>query len=205
VRGTIRDVYVVFKGGDCASLSRFIHPPHRYARFLDPERRLERAMVQAAWIGHTEGQAGFWKAQASLCELLDLLSKSVYVSDETYLVRVALPRPDTRSSLVAAVDNRFRHDLTSRQSLKELAASLHISLSSLCHRYRFEAGLSPMDARLRIRLDAAKNRLMRGQSLKTIAEETGFSDPYHLSKAFKRIMGVSPRQFLKSFQRAGQR
>jgi hypothetical protein len=51
-------------------------------------------MLQIAWIGHTEGQAGVCRAQASLCEPLDLLSKSVHVGDETYLVRVAMPRPD---------------------------------------------------------------------------------------------------------------
>jgi AraC-like DNA-binding protein len=32
-------------------------------------------------------------------------------------------------------------------------------------------------------------------SLAQIAGETGFADAFHLSRAFKQVTGVSPRQF----------
>jgi AraC-like DNA-binding protein len=42
-----------------------------------------------------------------------------------------------------------------------------------------------------------------GQSLKSVAESTGFSDAFHLSKTFKRLEGAAPKHFLASL-RAGR-
>lgn len=57
-----------------------------------------------------------------------------------------------------------------------------------------------MNARLRMRIEFAKTLLLKGQTLKAIAAETGFCDPFHLSKTFKQVTGHSPRQFVESLE-----
>jgi transcriptional regulator GlxA family with amidase domain len=82
--------------------------------------------------------------------------------------------------------------------LDEVARHFNVSVSTLCHRYQAETGESPMSARLRMRIELAKNLLLKGQTLKAVALDTGFCDPYHLSKTFKQLAGLSPRQFIVS-------
>ena len=55
-----------------------------------------------------------------------------------------------------------------------------------------------MSKMIELRIGLAKNLLLRGQRLKNIAQQTGFSDEYHLSKTFKRVEGKSPKQFTAS-------
>ena len=71
-----------------------------------------------------------------------------------------------------------------------------MSVSSLCHKFRTESGEAPMTFRLRARIELAKTLALKGLPLKRVAEETGFFDAYHLSKAFKKAVGLSPRGYL---------
>ena len=87
--------------------------------------------------------------------------------------------------------------LAERVTLQGIARNAHVSVSTLSHRYRKETGETPITTLMRLRIDHAKVLLQRRLPLKIIADRLGFSDAYHLSKAFKRVTGVSPRGFLK--------
>ena len=90
----------------------------------------------------------------------------------------------------------FRNCLPARTTLSDVAAALSVSVSALCHKYRQETGQSLMQDLLRIRTELAKPLLRKGYPLKQIADQLGFSDAFHLSKTFKRVVGQSPRDFL---------
>jgi AraC-like DNA-binding protein len=46
------------------------------------------------------------------------------------------------------------------------------------------------------RINAVKNLLAKGESIKFIADQTGFCDEFHLSKVFKQVTGSSPSVYL---------
>lgn len=49
---------------------------------------------------------------------------------------------------------------------------------------------------INLRIDRVKHLLLRVAPLTQVALATGFSDALHLSKTFKHIEGISPRDFL---------
>jgi len=193
-RAPVRNVWLMFRGGRAAGLDRFVRRSAGCARFVDPEGRLGRLMEQAAEAGQRRGDEGFWEAMGVFYGALALLQQSRPAGADTFRI----PAPELAAgcpSLAAAVNAFLRQHLAERLSLADLAAHAHVSVSTLSHRYRVETGETPKTMQMHLRVQQARNLLMKGLGLKQIAAELGFSDVYHLSKMFKRKQGQSPRQF----------
>lgn len=47
------------------------------------------------------------------------------------------------------------------------------------------------------KIQYVQSRLLLGESLTALAQELGYSSAYHLSKDFKKQVGVSPREYKK--------
>lgn len=79
----------------------------------------------------------------------------------------------------------------------ELAAEVSTSPATLNRRFRDSYGLSVYQHQSELRFDRVKVDLTWHASLtlREIAANNGFSDEFHLSKAFKRRFGVSPSEY----------
>lgn len=105
------------------------------------------------------------------------------------------------ADLVQSVHRYMDEHLAARITLSALAGHLHVSVSSLSHRYRKATGETPMATLARKRIGMAKAMLAKGHRIKAVAETTGFNDSYHLSKVFKRAEGVCPTAYLERLRR----
>jgi len=66
------------------------------------------------------------------------------------------------------------------------------------------SGESPVNFRQRHRIERAKQLLLSEENftVSEIAQELGFSDVYHFSKAFKKHCGISPFHYVRSITHA---
>jgi AraC-like DNA-binding protein len=57
-----------------------------------------------------------------------------------------------------------------------------------------------------VRVNRAREMLRRGEPISRVAFDTGFSDQSHLTRRFKRVVGVPPGQYAKTYgsSRAGE-
>ncbi len=62
-------------------------------------------------------------------------------------------------------------------------------------------GIAPHRYLIGRRLDAARDRILRGQSLADVAVEVGFVDQAHLTRRFREFLGTTPGQFARSRRR----
>lgn len=85
-------------------------------------------------------------------------------------------------------------------SIAELAKNLFVSVSSLEKNFKEVLGVTPTEYRNNVRIEKAKQFLVSGYTIETVAAKTGFSDRYYFSKIFKRRTGVSPATFIKNNQ-----
>ena len=83
-------------------------------------------------------------------------------------------------------------------SLAQMAAISRIPMETFRKRFVAEVGMPPLSYVLRCKMERAKE-LLREQncSVRQVGIEVGMSDPYHFSKQFKNIVGISPSAFMK--------
>ncbi len=85
---------------------------------------------------------------------------------------------------------RHEHD---RLDVRMMAALMSMSERSLMHRCRREIGTSPAHAFNAFKMARALLLLREtAMPVQAIAERLGFTDPFHFSKAFKRVHGKAP-------------
>lgn len=79
----------------------------------------------------------------------------------------------------------------------EVAEACHVSTAYLSRLFALHGHESAYHALIRCRMAHAAARLDEGNKIvREVAEELGL-DPFHFSRVFKRIHGVSPAEFLK--------
>ena len=196
VRPPEKCVYILFAGGEWAGLRDFINPETSYARFLDAEGLMESFLQEAASVCHQMGEKAFWAGQSILYAIVDMLHrKTQRLEGETFMIKGSV---DGIHPFAEIVRGHMKNSLGKPLTLKDMARIANVSTSTLSHKYQKEIGESPRKTLVKMRINMAKGLLLKGENLKSIAEQTGFYDEFHLSKSFKRITGLSPRQFVKS-------
>jgi len=90
------------------------------------------------------------------------------------------------------IENHFKENLT----LDQLADIAHVNKYYLAHSFSREYGTSPINYLLSCRIKESEYLLSEtGMSLSQIAGMLGFSSPSYFSQSFRRIRGMSPRQY----------
>jgi len=82
------------------------------------------------------------------------------------------------------------------KTLQQIAAECRLNPAYLCRLFRRYDHQTPYQYLLRLKMNLAAERLQQPAALvKQVAEETGFGNPFHFSRAFKAVFGLSPDAF----------
>ncbi|MCI5957856.1 MAG: AraC family transcriptional regulator [Clostridiales bacterium] len=82
-------------------------------------------------------------------------------------------------------------------SLADMAAISRMPVETFRKRFTAELGISPLGYLQFLKMERAKTLLRDGMSVRQTGVEIGMPDPYHFSKQFKHIVGMSPTAYLK--------
>jgi AraC-like DNA-binding protein len=83
-------------------------------------------------------------------------------------------------------------------SLQALAQSAAMSRSSFAEVFRREVGQTPGEYLTRWRITTAQALLRRGTPLKIVGERVGYASQAGFLRAFKQVVGSSPKQWLRT-------
>lgn len=82
------------------------------------------------------------------------------------------------------------------QSLEQVARECHVDRAYLCRLFRRYDQQTPYRLLMRLKMNLAAERLQDpGVLVKQVASQLGFDDPFHFSRTFKSMFGVSPQKF----------
>jgi len=111
-----------------------------------------------------------------------------------------VPAPPAYGGLSRAALRRVREyidaHLSERTQLVELAAVAGVSIHHFAREFKRSTGVTPHDYLTRKRVDRTREMLARTDwSLSEIAFAAGFSDQSHMTRHFRRLLGMTPGQF----------
>lgn len=156
----------------------------RWVVFRDPSLRTALLRMHAAFA---EGETG--------------LGRDELVVDAVAQLRRHLrpAPPDARGGAEHAAVRRARSYLADRWDqpvgLAELAAFAGLSRFELHRRFREQTGLTPHAFQRNLRITQARAMLRTGDPIAEVAAACGFADQPHLTRTFRRAVGVTPARF----------
>lgn len=85
--------------------------------------------------------------------------------------------------------------------LTMMSQALGVSTSVLYKAFTNVLNIPPATYIHKQKIQYAQNRFLLNKSVTEVAQELGYSSAYHLSKAFKQVVGMSPREYKKTMNR----
>ena len=107
-------------------------------------------------------------------------------------------RPREARPSVRTVMSLLEERVTDPPTLEELALATGMGPYALLRAFRAETGLPPHAYLNQIRVRRARGLLDRGVAPARAAAEAGFADQAHLTRHFKRIVGVPPGAYQRA-------
>jgi AraC-like DNA-binding protein len=155
----------------------------------DPELAGELASVHVVLARADDALEG----ESRLAELLGVLARR-------HASTPGPARPRRATSVAAPVMSRLADRMAAPPSLAEMAAELGLSRFQLVRAFREEVGMPPYAWLAQHRVAHAKGLLERGGRLAEVATRLGFADQAHLTRWFRRVVGVTPGAYRNSVQ-----
>jgi two-component system response regulator YesN len=110
----------------------------------------------------------------------------------------SLQRQNYQQNLIVRVEKYIGENLDKRLSLPDVAAEFNLSPNYLSRLFTRYAGESFVEHITAAKIAAAKTMLLKGEGpVYGIAEKLGYESAFYFSKVFKKVEGISPREFLR--------
>jgi AraC-like DNA-binding protein len=147
-------------------------------------------------------------APSAIPQRIQLLESTVTLMLHAFLTGQTAVAPEPFGELPEAVEKALgairrllANDPPLPISLDDLARAAHVTPEHLCRLFRRYLDLGPLECAGLARLERAASLLVRSNlPVGQIAEATGFVSPYHFSNKFKKVYGISPRDYRNSMQ-----
>jgi AraC-like DNA-binding protein len=106
--------------------------------------------------------------------------------------------PGTSLRLVRRALDCIHGQYAERLTLEMLATAAGLTRGALLRAFQREVGIPPYTYLTQVRIDQAKRLLLAGHPIATVAHSVGFADQSHLTRHFKRLVGVTPGLFTRA-------
>jgi AraC-like DNA-binding protein len=160
---------------------------------VDPrdDQAAERRVV---WVIARPGICELVDRVTGVDELCQLLEDSQSFSRR---MRVAVREPVPHPVVWRARDHLLRA-FARKVTLDELASVVGMRRFALAHAFTREVGMPPHAYQTHVRVQRARELIGAGRLLSTVSVEVGFADQSHLTRHFKRVLGLTPGRYARA-------
>lgn len=120
---------------------------------------------------------------------------------QTSYTNVTLYKPHT-DQLVKKVQHHIENNFYQTLTVSELATRVNITTRTLNRRFQAALNLRPIEYIQAVRIEQAKRLLeSRDVSIKSLADQVGYSDISSFTRLFKRTTALTPKEYQDKFSR----
>jgi len=124
---------------------------------------------------------------------LDIL---LYISHHYSLSRSGYYNPDTHhTKTINLLKDYIQENLSNKLSLEDLSRAGNVSPFHLLRIFTKQTGLTLHQFILVSRIEKSKDLLKNKMAISDVAFTMGFADQSHFTRSFKKMMGLTPRQY----------
>lgn len=105
---------------------------------------------------------------------------------------------NTRSNVITQIENYVKTQYMTDISVDGIALAVRLDRRYLSRLFKNEKGVSLQDFIITVRLERAKELLLRGVKVKDVASNCGYQSQFNFTKAFKKRFNVSPSKYIKT-------
>jgi AraC-like DNA-binding protein len=150
--------------------------------------------------GERAAQLAFAMHDALVREDSTEIERATLVAETLSEIVCTRPPSSGRAPLAVRRARAFLHDaLADKITLDDLAEHAALDKFHLARAFRSEVGLPPYEYLTYLRVSRARELLRRGVLVAEAAQAVGFYDESQLHRHFRRIIGVAPGAYARSF------
>lgn len=124
---------------------------------------------------------------------------SINPVSETYsLVTTCIPGKSDISRELDIIKNAIIGNPEMELSIADMSQRVNISSYHLIRKFSSENGLTPHKFQMQCRIRKAQELLREGNRVIEVAQMVGFCDQSHMDRAFRKQLGISPEEYIKS-------
>lgn len=114
-----------------------------------------------------------------------------------FIAQNQLPLSNEANQLNTQIIDGYLEDNIDKQvSLEQMAQVSGLSKFHFAKKFQKQTGVSPIRYFLELKIKHACELIDRTQlTIKEVSSRLGYDDPYYFSRLFKKVMGISPKQY----------
>lgn len=138
------------------------------------------------------------KAGEMFSVALNLPHSITPVSDTYSMISICIPQKDDLERDLDIIRNEIIGNPEIEINIADMSEKVHISQYHMIRKFALENGLTPHKFQLQCRIRTAQELLASGMKVVDVATTLGFCDQSHLCRVFKKQVGISPEEYIKS-------
>ena len=124
---------------------------------------------------------------------------SIEPISETYsIISTCIPADNDINRELDIIKNQIIGNPEIELSIAEMSQQVNISSYHLIRKFSSENGLTPHKFQMQCRIRKAQELLREGYKVIDVAQMVGFCDQSHLDRVFRKQVGISPEEYIRS-------
>lgn len=120
------------------------------------------------------------------------------VSENYSMISICLPVDDNIERDLDIIRNQIIGNPEVEINIAQMSEKVHVSKYHMIRKFSDENGLTPHKFQMQCRVRKAQTLLAEGMKVVDVATTLGFCDQSHLCRVFKKQVGISPEEYMKS-------